>query len=920
MYGQVDMTETEFKYDVFISYSGTDESWVVDSLLPALENAGLKVCIHFRDFEPGRPAIINMQDAAENSRHTILVMTPDWVSREWTLYEGILTRTNDPAGLQRRTIPLLLKKCDAPKFISMLTWVDLTRKDREAIAWKQLFNALDKPDAPIPGATKLETKSSVSPDPNSWHLAHPYPMPPNFTGRTAEREMLSKWLNEDKDHPLLIVRALGGFGKSALGWHWLTHDVSTKLWAKVVWWSFYEGDASFENFLRDTLKYLGVVNAEQINPREQVALLLNAMRYPGLFLILDGFERALRAYGNMGAAYQSDELEKDQFDTSRDSISLFADVFLRELSAFGFLMNSKVLMTTRLTPRSVERYGQILQGCREQELKEMDKKDAVEFFHRQSIHGTFAEIVSACEPYNFHPLSLRILAGIIINDRENPGDILVTRKLDITNNVVQNKHHILETAYNSITSAQRKLLGRIACFRTPMTYEALKTIHSSRRGSESFDESLRTLEKCGLLHWDKTANKYDLHPIVRRFAYDRLTAADRTGAHERLVNYFEAVPSPEKVQKLADLAPVIELYHHMVRAGKLDEALRLYNDRIADPIYYQFGSYNVEIELLSALFIDGLDKPPNLSNESAKAWTLNSLATSYSQSGQPRRAVLLIEMHNAIYEKTGDINNLAIGLVNMTADQLQVGALREAEHNVRRCIDLFREIKDEDRETVGHQDLGHILSYRGMWQEAEQELISSQKVFDNLGVISTNFVSVVRAHRARMFIVMNRFDDALKLATEALNLAIAPNKSVYGGSRDVIYAYWLLGAAYRANGDLTKAEENLSKAISLCRQINLIENEANILLDLARLRYDQKNYEEAKNLAEEALTITERCGYVLQGADVNLLLAQYALEQEKDKAKAKEYAETALKLAHCDGPPYYYKVAYEEAQRLLEGL
>jgi hypothetical protein len=28
----------------------------------------------------------------------------------------------------------------------------------------------------------------------------------------------------------------------------------------------------------------------------------------------------------------------------------------------------------------------------------------------------------------------------------------------------------------------------------------------------------------------------------------------------------------------------------------------------------------------------------------------------------------------------------------------------------------------------------------------------------------------------------------------------------------------------------------------------------------------------------------------------------------------------ALKLATCDGPPYYYKVAYEEAERMLEKL
>jgi len=66
--------------------------------------------------------------------------------------------------------------------------------------------------------------------------------------------------------------------------------------------------------------------------------------------------------------------------------------------------------------------------------------------------------------------------------------------------------------------------------------------------------------------------------------------------------------------------------------------------------------------------------------------------------------------------------------------------------------------------------------------------------------------------------------------------------------------------------------------------------------------------------------MTERCVYVLQGADVNLFLAQYALEQEKDKTKAKQYAEEAKKLATCDGPPYYYKVAYEEAERMLASL
>jgi tetratricopeptide (TPR) repeat protein len=786
---------------------------------------------------------------------------------------------------------------------------------------------------------------------SGWYLAHPYPMPPNFTGRLAERETLSKWLNEDQEHPLFILRALGGFGKSALTWHWLTHDVNAKKWPKVIWWSFYEGDASFENFLKDTLNYLGVANSEQINPREQVVLLLNLMRYPGIILILDGFERVLRAYGNMGAAYQSDDLEKDQFDTSRDSISVFADVFLREMCAFGFLMNSKVLMTTRLTPRSVERYGQFLQGCREQELRAMDKKDAVEFFHALSIHGTHAEIEAACEPYAFHPLSLRILSGMIINDREKPGDITVTRKLDITDNVIQNKHHMLETAYQSLTSAQQKLLGRIACFRAPMTYDALETIHGSGKGSESFDEVLRTLEKRGLLHWDKITNKYDLHPIVRRYAYEHLTAADRMGAHQQLVNYFAAFPKPTQVKTLEDLAPVIELYHHLVRAGNLDEAMELFYDRIDQPTYYQFGAYHLIAELLRALFLDGEDKPPRLKDESAQAWTLTALSKSYSLSGQPRRAISLGERKNELREKMGDKKNLASGLGNVAILQLAIGALRDADSNLRRYIELSIELGIEEENADAHIFLGQVLSCRGVWQEAEQEL---NKVLE-LNKYHVQMQGVTWSHRAQRFLLLARdnpkskiqnLKSSIECAQRALELADEDARTDAPTPRDYVHAYWLLGAAYRAvsaaqrstTDELTLAEENLSKALNLCRQINLVEMEADILLDVARLYYAygsryvprktrgttrpaaaaEKYFKDALEKASEALVITERCGYVLQGADVNLFLAQYALEQEQDKTKAKQYAETALKLATCDGPPYYYKVAYEEAERLIE--
>ena len=70
-------------------------------------------------------------------------------------------------------------------------------------------------------------------------------------------------------------------------------------------------------------------------------------------------------------------------------------------------------------------------------------------------------------------------------------------------------------------------------------------------------------------------------------------------------------------------------------------------------------------------------------------------------------------------------------------------------------------------------------------------------------------------------------------------------------------------------------------------------------------------------MAEEARLIAERAGYRLNLAEIHNLLAQLALE-EGDRAAAREHAQQAKEYAFCDGPPYSYKVAYDEAERLLE--
>lgn len=299
------------------------------------------------------------------------------------------------------------------------------------------------------------------------------------------------------------------------------------------------------------------------------------------------------------------------------------------------------------------------------------------------------------------------------------------------------------------------------------------------------------------------------------------------------------------------------------------------------------------------------------------------------------RAVPLFELHNEIYEKAGAKKNLAAGLGNVAIEQLKIGALEQAEGNLRRRLELSREIEDERSEAIGHRELGRTLSYRGEWAEAEQELTSGLELFEKQqNVQSKGLVWAYRALRSLLLaqddpkVATNNLHSALTSATRALELADEYARTYAPTPRDYVDAYWLLGAAHRGISDLSIAEKHITKALEICRSINSVDAEANILLELSKIRHAKGGSAEALRLAQEALTITERSGYVLQGADVHLFLAELALEGLKipgeeemsDHEAAKLHAQKALELATCDGPPYYYKIAYEEAQRLLEKL
>lgn len=138
---------TKYDWDVFISYSHADGEWVQNELLPRLKEAEvegrpLRVCIDCESFEVGAPIVTEIERAVQNSRKTLLVLTPDYLKSEWATFENVMLATLDPANRQRRLIPLLLKKGKLPLRIRGLIYIDFSGEGEAEARFSKLLHAI----------------------------------------------------------------------------------------------------------------------------------------------------------------------------------------------------------------------------------------------------------------------------------------------------------------------------------------------------------------------------------------------------------------------------------------------------------------------------------------------------------------------------------------------------------------------------------------------------------------------------------------------------------------------------------------------------------------------------------------------------------------------------------------------------------
>nr|UOF73992.1 protein toll [Prodiamesa olivacea] len=97
------------KYDAFVSYSHKDEDFVADFLVPELENGIIpyKLCLHERDWSPGLEISTQISNSVNDSKRTIIVMSPHYLQSNWAQWEFRVAQSHAATEKRSRIIVIL---------------------------------------------------------------------------------------------------------------------------------------------------------------------------------------------------------------------------------------------------------------------------------------------------------------------------------------------------------------------------------------------------------------------------------------------------------------------------------------------------------------------------------------------------------------------------------------------------------------------------------------------------------------------------------------------------------------------------------------------------------------------------------------------------------------------------------------------
>jgi tetratricopeptide (TPR) repeat protein len=288
--------------DFFISYNKADRAWA-KWIAWQIKAQGKQVVYQEEDFEPGCNFPLEMHKAIQECEKILLVLSPDFLTSEFTSPEWAAFFVQDPAGNNRKIVPVRVRDCKPDGLLKPIVYIDLLDVTPEEEARRVLLNKLlhvgPAPGPPgFPPATSAAGNPGLGPKPTfpgsalgaaSPAIFHvPHGRNPNFSGRQDYLTALAKALAGDKTAALTqAIAGLGGVGKTQLALEYCYRHVGDY---SLIWWVRCEEPATLASDFAGLAAPLGLPSSQdQTQTVQAVRDCLAA--HPGWLLVLDNVEK-----------------------------------------------------------------------------------------------------------------------------------------------------------------------------------------------------------------------------------------------------------------------------------------------------------------------------------------------------------------------------------------------------------------------------------------------------------------------------------------------------------------------------------------------------------------------------------------------------------------------------------------------------
>ncbi|WP_052330968.1 tetratricopeptide repeat protein [Planktothrix agardhii] len=677
-----------------------------------------------------------------------------------------------------------------------------------------------------------------------------------WQGRERDLAIVNGWL-DDENNKLGVIVAIAGMGKSTLAAKVFNDrtDFVDKLWLDL-------GQRPlFSIVAQGILTQLGKLSPDQLKEIEETRLtevLIYYLQQQRFLLVLDNLESVLQDEG-----YQN---------------------FLQHW--LGKCHQTEILVTTQVVPNLVQ------DKPSELALEGLLATEGRQLLQDLDIGGTEAELEAFVDQVNGHPLTLRLVAGLLNNGEIGAGatigDLATLGIADVRELMgrLQGFHReelvqlvaVLDASFNRLSEKLQRVLLSLVVLRWGFDGVTATAIS----GETVTDKELRELGKRGFLA-SETRGIYTFLPLI--LEYLKYRVGDLTVEHLKAIEFYQSrFKSRDQWQTVEDVREYLEVFYHWCELGEYETAFdviydgddvdnfldlrgnnqllaELYQELVEHLTDKQDWRYTASLTLLADAYDSlgryedaisyhqqSLEIDREIGNRGGVARSLNGLGNAYDSLGRYEDAISYHQQSLEIDREIGNRGGVARSLGNLGIVYKNLGRYEEAISYHQQSLEIDREIGNRGGVAASLGSLGCAYDSLGRYEEAisyHQQSLEIKREIGNRGGVAASLGSLGCAYDS-----LGRYEEAISYHQQSLEI-----KREIGNRGGVAKSLGNLGNVYDSLGRYEEAISYQQQSLEIDREIGDRGGVADSLNGLGEVYDALEDYQQALSLYQEALTI-----------------------------------------------------------------